>query len=222
MPGMAYAGVPLPGAQQGSYPTLHPGSMVTQVSNIVSHTTQAPFQLQGDLCQMQRGKKHKRTQSCFEAGNEHRAVRVARTAAGKPKAKMKTKDVAKSRPRLSVVKLEPAGSVTVPTCPATVPANNQETKNVPSEDMATSPQDQQYKAEITQPAVKNQPDFNMGSEFDMNSSYNIKFEIDLEVDGLKNFYPDLGSFNLDVDDTFMNDFFKFPASQPENENSQAV
>lgn len=190
-----------PGAQQGLYTSPHTGPPMTQGPNFVPHAGLAQFQLQSNPCQVQREKKERKRRSRHDIREAFKYAKAAET-----KTKAKPKEATKPTPYPSVERAEPA---------ALVPTNNQKiTNGPPTRNLATASQDGQSQA--VQPFMDTQNDSNMGFP-----DYNFE-DMEFDVNTFQGFDPNLATLNMNLDDNFMNDFFTFPASQPENDNAQAV
>ncbi|ROW02536.1 hypothetical protein VMCG_06132 [Cytospora schulzeri] len=187
-------------------------SPATPGANIVSHTTHAQFQLPNNLRQMQREKKERKRRASQETQEASKAKKVI-------EARTKTKVATKPTPHNN---LEGAARRQKARNEATESgsANNPQFETVAPHTgiLGTSSLSKEEQVLKPEPAVA-QFDTTMG-----NTTYNFD-DISFDVSNFQGFNTDfpLDTFNMNFDENFdMNQFFTFPASQPESDNAQAV
>lgn len=182
--------------------------------------TQAQFQLQGNVHQRQREKKERRRRPTLD---KLEAIKVEKAAEAKAKAKAKAKAMAKAkakakdalRPTLQRpvenARQEPMAAVIEQRRSKDEPSNNgfavHARRN--EEDVTPKPADTRSDSTSTTGSLI------YGLEdvhFDLSNFQTFNTD-DFNFDG----------FNMNFDDSFdINQFFTFPASQPESDNAQAV
>lgn len=204
-----------PGTQQKTFVTsLHrhsvPATPATLGTSNVSHTTQTQFHLHGDLRQMQREKKERKRRGTQEV---REAVKVEQTAVTKGKVALRTgrRTSADNAGEHAVVKPEIA---------ATHP--KQQIRNDASRiDIVDFEYHHDEKQVLTPESMDAQDGPTTGSwidnfqdaNFDVNNFHQAFSTVDFNLD----------PFNMDFEENFdMNQFFTFPASQPDNDTVQAV
>ncbi|ROW15740.1 hypothetical protein VPNG_02112 [Cytospora leucostoma] len=205
----------LPGTQQKTFVTpLHrhsvPTTPGTPGASNVSHTTQTQFHLHGNLRQMQREKKEHKRRSTQEVRG---AMKVEQTAEAKGKAVLRTgrRTSADDAGEHAMFKTE---------TPATH-VKQQVRKDASRADTVDFEYHHDEQQVLTPESTNSQDGPTTGSwidnfqdaNFDVNNFHQAFSTVDFNLD----------PFSMNFDENFdMNQFFTFPASQPENDTAQAV
>ncbi|ROW00074.1 hypothetical protein VSDG_03535 [Cytospora chrysosperma] len=192
----------------------HSNAPTTHGAKIVSHTTHAQFKLHGNLRQMQREKKERKRRTSQETQGAIKGKKAV-------EANTKAKDATEPTPQLNAETATVADHRKVMNEPTGLEeANSRQSKNALPDTDSLAVYSQHQEEQVVKPDLMDvQAGFATG-----NVTHNFG-DISFDVSSFQGFNSDfpLETFNMNFDDSFdMNQFFTFPASQPENDNAQAV